>query len=111
MIVGGKLKMSQNTTTLDDAVEEAVKIAKDVYDDGEKNPFGHGFAHMEIDGRTSLAHALKSHPDVDASDTSYITIDGLTRYVSPQRSGYRAFCETLESHGIDTEVVVKGRLD
>jgi hypothetical protein len=108
---GGKLKMSQDTLSLDEAVDEAVQVAKDVYDDANKNPFGHGFAHIEVDGRTSLAHALKAHPDVDASDTSYITISGLTRYVRPQKSAYRAFRATLAENGIETDVVVKGRLD
>jgi hypothetical protein len=94
------------------AVGAAVDAAKDAYNDTPENPFDHGFAHMDVDGRTSLAHALREHPDVDASDTSYITIDGLSRYLTPQRKGYRAFVDTLDDYGVDTgQVTVYGHLD
>jgi hypothetical protein len=97
---------------LDVAVGAAVDAAQDAYDDTPENPFDHGFAHMDVDGRTSLAHALREHADVDASDPSYVTIDGLSRYLTPQRKGYRAFVDTLDDYGVDTgHVTVYGRRD
>lgn len=96
---------------LDGAVGAAVDAAQEAYEGTPNNPMDHGFAHMEVDGRTSLAHALKRHPDIDAGDSSYITIDGVTRYLTPQQKAYRAFVSTLEDYGVDTDVDVRGRLD
>lgn len=99
-------------SNLDVAVGEAVEAAEAAYADADENPLDHGFAHVDVDGRTSLAKALKRHPKVDASDTSYVTIDGLSRYLTPQRAGYRAFVETLDDYGVDTDhVTISGRLD
>jgi uncharacterized caspase-like protein len=99
-------------TDLDVAVGDAVDSAQAAFEEADKNPLGHGFAHMDVDGRTSLAHALKRHPDVDASDTSYVTIDGVSRYLSAQRAAYRAFRDTLEDYGVDTDhVTISGHLD
>jgi len=97
---------------LDVAVGAAVESAQKAYDSGDKNPFDHGFAHLEVDGRTSLAKALQEHPAVNASDSSYVTVDGLSRYLTPQQAGYRAFIETLEDYGVDVGHVSRhGRLD
>jgi hypothetical protein len=98
-------------TDLTEVVDEAVRRAKLAYKSGDKNPLDHGFAHMEVDGRTRLARALREHPDVDAEDSSYITIDGISRYLTPQRKAYRAFVRTLGDYGIETDVDVYGRLD
>lgn len=97
---------------LDVAVGAAVDAAQNAYDAADESPIDHGFAHMEVDGRTRLAAALQEHPDIDASDSSYVTVDGLSRYLTPQQKGYRSFVETLEQFGIDTDhVSVHGRLD
>jgi hypothetical protein len=97
---------------LETAVDEAVDAAKTAYADEPNNPFDHGFAHMEIDGRTRLANAMQDHSQVDAGDSSYVTIDGVSRYLSPQQAAYRAFVETLDDHGIDTDCISRhGRLD
>jgi hypothetical protein len=94
------------------AIDAAVSEAKDAYEQADVSPIDHGFAHIEgIDGRTSLGRALKAHPKVDADDTSYITIDGVSRYLTPQQAAYRAFLETLEEHDIDHDAYVRGRLD
>jgi len=97
---------------LETVVDEAVDAAKTAYAEEPNNPFDHGFAHMEIDGRTRLAKAIQAHPKVNASDSSYVTIDGVSRYLSPQQAAYRAFVETLDDHGVDTDHVSRhGRLD
>lgn len=95
------------------AVGDAVQSAKDAYDEADANPLDHGFAHIEgVDGRTRLAQALKEHPDVQADDWDYVTVSGLSRYLTPQQRGYRAFIETLEDYGVDTDgIYVRGRLD
>jgi len=104
--------MSDNDTNLDVAVGAAVDAAQDAYEQADKNPFDHGFAHMDVDGRTSLARALEGHPDVDADDASYVTIDGVSRYLSPQKKAYREFVDALEDYGVDTDhVTISGRLD
>jgi len=66
---------------------------------------------MEIDGRTKLAKAMRNHPDIDASDSDYVTIDGVSRYQIPIREAYTAFRKTLEKHDIDYAVHVYTRLD
>lgn len=99
-------------TNLDKAVDEAVQNAQDTYNEGEGHPLDHGFAHMEIDGRTALANAFSAHPDIEAETYDYVTVDGLSRYLTPQREGYRAFVDTLEAHGIETDsILIRGRLD
>lgn len=97
---------------LDVAVGAAVDAARDAYKEEDQNPLDHGFAHMDVDGRTSLARALREHPLVDAGDSSYVTIDGVNRYLTPQRAAYRAFVRTLEDYGVDIDhVTISGRLD
>ena len=98
---------------LEVAVGAAVDAAQEAYEQAENNPMDHGFAHIEgVDGRTSLASALASHPDVAADDWDYITVDGVSRYLTPQRKAYRAFLDTLEDYGVDTDgIYVRGRLD
>jgi len=97
---------------IDVAVGEAVERAQETFDAADKNPLDHGFAHMDVDGRTRLAGALQEHVEVDASDASYVTVDGVQRYCSPQRAAYRTFVETLEEYDIDTDhVTVHARLD
>jgi len=99
--------MSISTKTLDDAVT-AAKIA---FDGTDKHPFGHGFAHMELDGRTSLAKAMKAHPDVSADNSDYVTVDGVNRYLAAQKAAYSAFCDVLDDAGIETDITIAGRLD
>jgi len=97
---------------LDTAVDKAVLAAKEAYDEADENPFDHGFAHIELDGRTSLAREMKKHDAIDADDSNYVTISGVSRYLTPQRRAYRAFVSTLDDHGVDTDHVnVFGRLD
>lgn len=97
---------------LETAVDDAVATAKERFEAGEKNPLDHGFAHMEVDGRTRLATALAAHDAVDAEDSGYVTIEGVSRYLTPQQAAYRAFRETLKGHGVDVNHVrVRGRLD
>jgi len=95
------------------AVGAAVEAAQAAYEQAEVSPMDHGFAHIEgVDGRTSLANALQSHPDVATDDWDYITVDGVSRYLTPQRDAYRAFIDTLEDYGVDTEgIYVRGHLD
>lgn len=94
-----------------EAIDAAVSEAKNAYSEADVSPFDHGFAHMNLDGRTKLAKEMENHPLIDASDSSYVTIDGITRYLTPQKAAYRAFVNELREHGIDTEVRVSGRLD
>lgn len=95
-----------------EAIDAAVSEAKHAYEQADENTLDHGFAHIEgVDGRTSLGRALKAHQKVNADDTSYITIDGVSRYLTPQRAAYRAFLETLEEHDINHDAYVRGRLD
>lgn len=98
---------------LDVAVGEAVSNAKEAYKNAEKSPIDHGFAHIAgIDGRTSLASALENHPDINTEYWDHVTIDGVSRYLSPQQSAYRKFVQTLEDYDIDTDgIYVSGRLD
>ena len=94
-----------------EAIDAAVSEAKDAYSEADTSPFDHGFAHMDLDGRTKLAKEMCNHPLIDESDSSYVTIDGITRYLTPQKAAYRAFVAELREHGIDTEVRISGRLD
>ena len=96
-----------------DAIDTAVTAAKEAYENTETNPLDHGFAHIEgIDGRTKLARKLEKHPKVETDNWDYVTIEGLNRYLTPQRNGYAAFIETLEKEGIDTDGMYQiGRLD
>lgn len=96
-----------------DAIDKAVTAAKEAYENTDNNPLDHGFAHIEgIDGRTKLARELEKHPQINTDNWDYVTIKGLNRYLSPQRSGYAAFIETLEENGINTDEIYQiGRLD
>jgi hypothetical protein len=96
------MAMSQD---LQSAIEEAVYEAKTTYEDANKSPIDHGYAHVGgVDGRTRLADALKQHDDVDVSRDSYhgttVTIDGINRYLAAQRGAYDAFIKTLQAHGV-----------
>jgi hypothetical protein len=95
------------------AIDVAVTAAQDAYEDEPNNPMDHGFAHIEgLDGRTTLARELRDHPQVDASDSDYVTVSGMSRYLSPQQSGYRAFIDVLDDEGVDvSDLYVRGRLD
>ena len=95
-------------TAMQDALDTAVAEAKRAYESTDKSPIDYGFALVKgIDGRTSLAHACRDHPDIDVSNDSYhgttVTIDGLTRYLMPQQRGYRAFIRVLEENGVDAQ--------
>jgi hypothetical protein len=94
-----------------ETIDAAVSEAKDAYSEADVSPFDHGFAHMNLDGRTKLAKEMNNHPSIDASDSSYVTIDGVTRYLTLQKAAYRAFVNELRDRGIDTEVRISGRLD
>jgi hypothetical protein len=97
---------------LQSAVETAVERAIEAYENEPQNALDHGFAHVELDGRTRLARALQAHEQVDATDSSYVTIQGVSRYLTPQRKAYREFVRVLDEHEIDVEhVSVYGRLD
>ena len=95
------------------AVGEAVEAATAAYENTDKNPFDHGFAHIEgVDGRTSLAAAMREHPKVETREWDHVTIMGVSRYLQPQQKAYRAFIDTLEDYGIDTSgIYSRGRLD
>jgi hypothetical protein len=97
----------------DVAVGAAVDAATDAFESADKHPLNHGFAHLEgIDGRTALASALEAHPDVRTEHWSHVTVDGVSRYLNPQMSAYRAFIETLDNYGVDTDGIrPSGRLD
>ncbi|AGF91260.1 hypothetical protein HAPG_00074 [Halorubrum phage GNf2] len=95
------------------AVSEAVDAALESYENADESPLDHGFAHIEgVDGRTKLASKLRECPQVNTRDWDYVTIEGVSRYLTPQRKAYRAFIETLAENGIDTsDLYVRGRLD
>jgi len=95
------------------AISEAVDTALESYENADKNPLDHGFAHIEgIDGRTKLARKLRECPQINTRDWDYVTIEGVSRYLTPQRKAYRAFIKTLDENDIDTsDIYVRGRLD
>jgi len=93
------------------AIQTAVEAAKDAYESADKSPVDHAFVMLKgIDGRTSLAHALKACDDIDVSNDDYhgttATIEGITRYGMAQKQAYHAFIRTLEDNGIDTDMQV-----
>lgn len=96
-----------------DAINAAVEAAQEAYEQADKSPFDHGFAHLNgIDGRTKFASLLKQHDEIKCDSWDYVTISGLSRYCSPQQKGYRAFLSTLEDRGVDTDgIYVSSRLD
>jgi len=93
---------------MQDAIDNAVSSAEETYENARQSPFDHGYAMVVgLDGRTSLAHACRDHPDLDVSNDSYygttVTIDGMSRYLNPQARAYQAFIDTLLTHDIDVQ--------
>jgi len=93
---------------MQDAIDKAVSVAEETYENARQSPFDHGYAIiMGLDGRTSLAHACRDHPCLDVSNDSYhgttVTIDGMSRYLNPQAQAYKAFIRVLDNHGVDIQ--------
>jgi hypothetical protein len=93
---------------LSDAIEEAVMEAQGTYESANKSPLDHGHAFIKgLDGRTRLASALQSHPQVHVEKGGYhgttVHLQGVSRYLSAQRGAYDVFIKTLESLGVDTQ--------
>lgn len=91
---------------MQEAITAAVLAAREEYENADKSPIDHGYAHVQgVDGRTRLASALKEHPDIDVRTGGYhgttLTVSGVTRYASAQRKAYRAFIDELENQGIE----------
>lgn len=91
---------------MEDQIDRAVEAAREAYDEANHNPLDHGHAWISVDGRTSVAHAMREHPDVslrtDGETTA--TISGVDRYLGAQRSAYRAFLDALD---VDTNATIK----
>jgi len=89
-------------------LDTAVEAAEETYELARQSPCDHGHAMIVgLDGRTELAHACDEHADIDVSSDDYhgttLTIDGMSRYLTPQAQAYQAFIDTLLEHDIDVQ--------
>lgn len=97
--------MSNPKDTLQAAIDEAVMEAKATYKDADKSPIDHGYAMVKgIDGRTTLAKRLQADDRVRVTTDGYhgttLTIEGVNRYLVPQRGAYDVFIKTLQAHEV-----------